>query len=58
MTEWSDTYLHNVAQYGGIEPMGEGPYGGTVWDPLTSPDGNFLSTQLENTPDVTWVVVL
>ena len=56
-TDWKTTYLDKPSTYGGIEPMGTGPYGGTIWTTTAAPDGGFLSTGLENTADITWEVV-
>lgn len=57
MTVWKSTYLDDPEQYGGIAPMGQGPYGGTIWTTLNSPDGKFVSTALEEAPATGWTVV-
>lgn len=57
MTVWDNTYLHDIGAYGGVHPMGQGLYGGTIWTTLNSPDGKFVSTALEEAPATGWTVV-
>lgn len=45
-TTWKSTYLHKVDQYGGIEPMGAGSYGATIWNDTTLVATDWKSTWL------------
>jgi hypothetical protein len=52
-TQWTETWLHRIDQYGGVEPMGAGPYGATIWTAIVTQADVWTSTELEDPPGST-----
>ena len=45
--QFEDTFLHDVANYSGPNPMGAGTYG-TYWQTTLNAQGDFRTTSLDN----------
>jgi len=45
---FKDTSLNDVAKLGGMEEVGAGSLGGTIWTPTTTVAGIFRSTSLND----------
>jgi len=48
MNDFKDTSLDDITKFGGMEPMGAGSYGGTIWQATTLVNGEWRTTFLHN----------
>ena len=46
--QFKDTSLNDVAKLGGMEEVGAGAFGGTIWTPTTTELGVWRSTSLND----------
>ena len=46
--QFDDTSLNDIAKLGGMENVGAGSLGGTIWQPTTTVAGVFKSTSLHD----------